>query len=261
MVTGEDDAPLARQGWGMDWETTRANLFGEEYDSATGDVGFVPGPVLIDERDALLSARDMRVTDEGGALLLDDLGQLYLAYIDRLQRRDGGDFGPDPVLVTLPPVDVSLPASAEGKPVAVSKPAVSITDLFERYAKSGAASLCTVSKWRPHVRHFVEHLGHDDATRVTRGDMNRWVEVLVAKSLSKGTITDSYIPAVRLALGIAYEDELIPSNPAMGLKVRAPKAKDRGDKDHSDEAVKAILTATLAQQPKGLAERHKLARR
>lgn len=245
----------------VDWEATRSNLFDEVYDDETGDVRLVPGLPLIDERDDMLRSRDMKVTGESAAMLLEELGQLHLAYFDRLQRREAGDTSPDPVLVSLPPVDVTLPTAILQKPKPVPKAAVSITDLFERYAQSGAASVRTCSKWRPQVRQFVDHLGHDDATKVTRGDLNRWIEALVAKPLAKKTITDSYIPAVRVALGIAYDDELIPANPASGLKVRAPKAVETQDKDHSDDAASMILKASLEPQPDALAGRHKLARR
>jgi integrase len=118
-----------------------------------------------------------------------------------------------------------------------------------------------VSKWRPQVRNFVDHLGHDDATRVTRGDLNRWVEALVERGLAKKTITDSYVPAVRVSLGIAYENEQIPANPATGLKVRAPKAVTTQSKDHSTEAAQAILTTTLRPSHGAVSGRHALARR
>lgn len=256
---GEIDSPL--HGWELDAETTRANLFAESHDDETGDLRLIPAPALIDERDALLSERGLKVTDESGAFVLEELSQLYLAYIDRLKRRELGDSSIDSVLATLPAPDVEIPSAPPPAPKAPPKAAVSITDLFERYAASGAANERTSGKWRPHVRHFVEHLGHDDATRVTRSDLNRWVEALVAKPLARKTITDSYIPAVRVALGIAYEDELIPANPASGLKVRAPKAVETRERDLTDEEAATILRASLLPQSEKLPARHALARR
>ncbi|MCX8475412.1 MAG: hypothetical protein MT490_06405 [Sphingomonas sp.] len=260
-----EDALKPLDGWGEpDWQATRENLFAEEYDTETGEVRHLAGPELIGARDELLASREMCVTDDSAAMLLNELGELYLALFDRLQRRATGDHGVDPVLIALPAPDVTIPTPAQATPSRapkVPKAAVSITDLFERYGKSGSANLRTVSKWRPQVCNFVEHLGHDDATRVTRGDLNRWVEALVARGLAKKTITDSYVPAVRVALGIAFEDELIPANPATGLKVRAPKAIETRDKDHSNEAAETILRATLAPSHGAVSERHKLARR
>lgn len=261
-VNGEGTIDLtAPDGSTVDWEATRALLFDEVYDSESTETRLVPGLMLIDAGDDLLSSRDLKVTNESAAILQEELGQLHLAYFDRLQRREAGDTSPDPALVSLPPADLSLPSAVPQKPTAAPKPAVSITELFERYAKSGAANERTSSKWRPHVAHFVAHLGHDDATRVTRSDLNRWVEALVAKPLARKTITDSYVPAVRVALSIAYEDELIPANPASNLKVRAPKAVETRERDLTDEEAETILKATLEPQSDKLPSHHALARR
>ena len=69
--------------------------------------------------------------------------------------------------------------------------AVSLKQLFEDYAASGASSPRTVAKWRPHVAHFVDYLGHDDATKVTPADVNGWVKMLIAKPLAVKTVQDS----------------------------------------------------------------------
>jgi len=266
MVSGDwEEALKPLDGWGEpDWEATRENLFAEEYDTETGEIRYVAGPELVGALDDLLEARAMRVTADSAAMLLEELGEMYLAFFDRLQRRAAGDHGVDPALIALPAPDVTIPQPSQGAPrptPKAPKAAVSITDLFERYAKAGSANLRTVSKWRPQVRSFVDHLGHDDATRVTRGDLNRWVEALVARGLAKTTITDSYVPAVRVTLAVAFDDELIPANPASGLKVRAPKAVVTQDKDHSTEAAETILKATLEPSHGAVSERHRLARR
>lgn len=99
---------------------------------------------------------------------------------------------------------------------------LSITELFERYAKSGAANLKTVSKWRSAVARLVAHLGHDDAALVTRMDLNGWTAALVTSGLAKKTIVDGYLPAARAAFAMAFESGHIPANPVTGLKVRAP---------------------------------------
>jgi len=257
----EDDLSLALPGWDVDWQSTRDNLFGEQYDPKTGDYRLVPGPILIDERDELLVGKGLNVTDDSAAMLLEELVEIYLAYIDRLQRRDAGDRSIDLTLASLPAPDVSIPPSAPQAPKAAPSAAVSIKGLFERYASSGAANERTVSKWRPQVSSFVDHIGHDDITHVKRSDVTGWTEALVARGLAVKTITDSYLPAVRVSFALAYDDELIPANPASGLKVRGPKSSDVHDKDHSDEAAKTILKAALEEQPRTLPERHRLARR
>ena len=142
-----------------------------------------------------------------------------------------------------------------------STAAISITDLFERYAKAGAANPKTVRKWRSRVASLVEHLGHDDARRVTRADLNVWTASLVAKGLSKKTVVDGYLPAVRVALAVAHDDGALSTNPASGLKVRAPKVVKLRERDLTDDEAQTILAASMLPQSVGLAKQHALARR
>ena len=146
-------------------------------------------------------------------------------------------------------------------PSTPAQPALSIAALFERYAASGAANPKTVTRWRGRVANLVEHLGHDDASRVTRADLNGWTASLIAKGLAKKTVVDGYLPAARVAFAVAHDDGAISTNPASGLKVRAPKAAKLRDRDLTDEEALTILRATLAPPPEKLAERHALARR
>lgn len=138
---------------------------------------------------------------------------------------------------------------------------IPIMPLFERYAATGSPSPATVRLWRPRVAKLIEHLGHDDAARVTRADLNGWIAALVTKGLAKKTISGQYLAAVRLTLAIAHDDGLIPDNPAKGLTVRAPKPTKLRSRDLSDDEARIILEATLQPPPEKLAATHALARR
>jgi integrase len=138
---------------------------------------------------------------------------------------------------------------------------LSIKALFERFALSGTANPKTISRWRSKVKELVEHLAHDDVSKVKRADLNAWIEILVGKGLAKKTIVAGYVPAVRVPFNIAFEDGTIPVNPASALKVRAPRAAKLRDRDLTDDEAATILKASLARQPAGLAEDHACARR
>lgn len=142
-----------------------------------------------------------------------------------------------------------------------SMPSLSLTALYERYAATGTANPTTVVKWRSRVASLVDFLGQDDASRVTRADLNRWVEKLIAKGLAKKTVTAGYLPAIRVTFAIAHDDGAIPSNPASGIKVRAPKAAKLRDRDLTEDEAQTILRATLKPQPVKLDAKHALARR
>ena len=155
----------------------------------------------------------------------------------------------------------SSPVPNRSVPTQIDDPAASITALFERYATSGSANPKTVAKWRSRVAALVAFLGHNDVRRVSRADLNRWVEGLVGKSLAKKTIEAGYLPPIKLTLGLAVDDELIATNPASGLKVRAPKPVKLRDRDLGAAEAETILRAAMGPQPARLDDKHALARR
>ncbi|MGV3510913.1 MAG: DUF6538 domain-containing protein [Novosphingobium sp.] len=139
--------------------------------------------------------------------------------------------------------------------------AVSLTALYERYADSRQAKPKTVNRWRNRVAELVAFLGHDDASKVTRADLNRWTASLVETGLAKTTITRGRIPAIQVPFKLAFEDGLISANPAARLKVLAPKTVKLRDHDFTNEEALKILSATLEKHPAKLSAFNQLARR
>ena len=144
---------------------------------------------------------------------------------------------------------------------APTAPAVSLTALYERYADTGQAKPKTVNRWRNRLAELVAFLGHDDASKVTRADLNRWTTSLVQKGLATKTILAGHIPAIRVPFNLAREDGLIADNPATGLVVRGPKPDKLRERDFTDDEALKILRATLEPQPAKLSEFNRLARR
>lgn len=234
-----------------DWWFTRAEL--EPHDPEEREEGLVkPTAWLIEERDSYLLEKGLRLSASSADALLQDMGDLWFSLAQLMERRAAGDYGPDPLEGTLPVLEAN-PKKA--------KVAVSITQLFEDYAASGASSPRTVAKWRPHVRSFVDHLGHDDATKVTVADVNGWVKALIAKPLAVKTVQDSYLPAIKIILSDAAAEGLIPSNPALGVKVRGPKPTQTRGKGLTDAEAETILRAAMKPQSASLPRFTALARR
>lgn len=125
------------------------------------------------------------------------------------------------------------------------RPSVSITALFEDFAKSGAAKPHTVVKWRAAVTAFVKYLGHDNAAAVKRADVSGWLKALVAEGLSVRTVQGTYRAAVARVFKLAHNDGLLPNNVAAAIEVRGPKAIKTKRDDISDEDAEAILNAAL----------------
>jgi integrase len=209
-------------------------------------------PFVVAQRDAFLADRGLKVDAASAAALLHEMEDLWPDLCRLMERRAQGDYGPDPLAETLPAFE-----AAPAKP----KAAVSLKQLFEDYAASGASSPRTVAKWRPHVNSFVAHIGHDDATRVTAADVNGWVKALIAKPLAVKTVQDSYLPAIKIILADAVAQGLIPSNPAAGVKVRGPKTTQTRGKGLTDAEAGTILKAALGPHSKRLPAFTALARR
>jgi len=246
-VAQHEDDPGDPAGWWF------AALEVEPDDPEEREAGRVrPTAWLIDERDALLLARGLRVTAGSAEALLQEMGDLWVSLCALMERRAQGDYGPDPIAPTLPALEPAPKAA---------KPAVTLTQLFESYAASGASSPRTVAKWRPHVKNFVAYLGHDDPAKVTAADVSGWVRALIAKPLSVKTVQDSYLPAVKIILADAVAQGLIPSNPAAGIKVRGPKPTQTRGKGLTDAEAETILKAALGPHPKSLPAFTALARR
>ena len=238
-------------GRAVDWWFSREEL--EPDDPEEREEGRIrPTEWLITERDALLQARGLRVTDGSGDDLLQEMGDLWLSLCDLMERRAQGDYGPDPLADTLP----ALEASPRKTSVAVS-----ITQLFEDYAATGTASPHTVRKWRTAVAKFVAHIGHDDATKVTRADASGWFTALVAGGLTVKTVAMTYRAALSRVFKVAYDRGQLTDNPFARLEVIGPKQAQTRRKSLSDDEARTILAAASGKQPAGLSPSHARARR
>lgn len=238
-------------GRAVDWWFSREEL--EPDDPEEREEGRIrPTAWLITERDALLQARGLRVADGSGDALLQEMGDLWLSLCDLMERRAQGDYGKDPLVDTLPALE-----AAPRKPSV----AVSITQLFEDYAATGTANPHTVRKWRTAVSRFVAHVGHDDATKVTRADASGWFTALVAGGLTVRTVAMTYRAALSRVFKVAHDRGQLANNPFARLEVIGPKQGQTRRKSLSDTEARTILAAASGKQPEGLSVTYARARR
>jgi integrase len=131
--------------------------------------------------------------------------------------------------------------------VAPAVPLVTFDTLLDRW-EAQARGQREAPAVRSRVRAFVEFIGHDDPTRVTREDIERWRDHLAkghsgTKPLSGKTIKAGYLAALGAVLQTAVGRE-ITSNPRTGIKVR--DAQGRAPETFIDGEVRAILDAASA---------------
>lgn len=157
----------------------------------------------------------------------------------RMERRAGGDYGPDPYLAKFPAfngkVREATPASA--------RPAAKVT--FKGLVEGWAAERRPNDKTRYTVEIrtglLEKHLGHDDATRVTIDDLRGWRQALLSEGRTVST-ADNYLSNVKILFRWAAGNGKLPSNPTDGLRLGATKQK-AGDRrlPFNDEEARLIL--------------------
>ncbi len=145
---------------------------------------------------------------------------------------------------------------------------VSLEGLMDQSMAEKQLSPATAKVWKRHVKRFTAFIGHDDATKVTETDVVAWKEALLARAngegerLSRRTIRDSYLAAIKGLFAWAVENNKIGTNPAARVrlvgKTRGPKVRDRG---LTDSEAAAILSATLEPTGSRLSPERALAMR
>lgn len=237
-------------GQADDWRSSRLEI--EPDNPEEREQGRIkPTPWLVEARDRLVQDKGLRLSAHSADSLLQELGELWISLCDLMERRAEGDYGPDPLADTLPVLD-----SAPSKILAVS-----IMGLFEDYAKTGTATAKTISTWRKAIRSFVDHIGHDDAEKVTLADAHAWFDALQTSGLSARTVRMTYRAALSRVFRVAYDRGRLTENPFHRLEVFGPKQVQTRRKDISDTEAHLILRAALEEQPQGLSSAHARARR
>lgn len=147
-------------------------------------------------------------------------------------------------------------------------PPLTLTELFDAYVKERQPAPATVKSFGSKVRAFIAFLEHDDARRVTKQDVSRWKDHLLARGgkdggpLSARSVRETFLPAIRTALARGVESGNLRENVAAGISVLGRKTTRRlRSASFTDDEAKKILRASLAQQPSKLSPESKLARR
>lgn len=100
------------------------------------------------------------------------------------------------------------------------------------------------------MRTLIEHLGHDDAARVTSDDIVAWKDALLVpeqdgnRTRSQMTVRHGYLGAVKPVFGWAVSNKLIETNPVAGVGVAVPRrTRNRAEKGYTDEEARTVLRA------------------
>lgn len=170
---------------------------------------------------------------------------LARAEIEALQRSlesDSGDFG------GLPSDPMVTPPTAH---VLASKP-VPLRKLFSDYIISKQAighHADGGANWHYVISSLIQHLGHDDASKITKINILQWRDHLIASGLKAKTVANKYLAAVRALLRWAHDDARLPSNEAEKVMQKVPKKGRPREAGYTTPEATKILTVALAYQP------------
>jgi integrase len=205
--------------------------------------------------DQLLLKQGLRADEQSRARLIDAAHKAFAQAFEHLKRNAEGDYRPDPDADRFPAWEKSQAKSKSAKSDNESK----ITELLEgwwREAQAGGITAKTYESYSSTIAKLVAFLGHDEASRVTPGDVLRFKDYRLAqinprtgKPISLKTVKDSDLAALKAVFGWAVRNHKVNTNAATGITLKVGKQLRLRPKWFTDDEAKAILSAALAYQP------------
>lgn len=124
-----------------------------------------------------------------------------------------------------------------------SRQKVSTREILDGYAAERQPSAATLARWERMIAALVGFVGHDDAARITPEDIVSWKASLLSQGLTAGTVRDGYLAGVKAVFAWAAANRKIPTNPALGVTVLAPKKQKIREKGFTPDEARIILRA------------------
>jgi integrase len=141
-----------------------------------------------------------------------------------------------------------LPAVADAPPISDnSTPVVSLRGLFDAWKATAVVKPRTVTETDYAVKALAAFVGHDDAAKVTRPELARWRDAMLADGCTNNT-WNNRLSMLRQVLAFATSEGQIKTNPADGLRLR--KSRQQSPLPYTDDdAAKILLAARQETRP------------
>ncbi|ANY78915.1 hypothetical protein BB934_12410 [Microvirga ossetica] len=206
--------------------------------------------------DELLLKQGLRTDKQSRGRLIAAVHKALVQASEHLKRNAEGDYSPDPAANRFPEWEEAKLKAEAAKPVS----GASITGLLEgwwREAQAAGITAKTHESYSSTIAKLVAFLGHDQASRVTPGDVLRFKDYRLSeinprtgKPISLKTVKDSDLAALKAVFGWAVRNHRIDTNPATGITLKVGKQLRLRPKWFTDAEAKAVLSAALAYQPR-----------
>lgn len=189
---------------------------------------------VSDEMAALLQSEALVIDRDTRERLAPRIFWNKLRLFNGLKQMAHGNYGQDADLKSLPAWE--HPAKSKG----ISKAAVPLNDLFTAWVTERKPVKRTEYERKRFVDRLEAFVGHDDAAKLTKADLVKWKDALLAENRNTKTVTNHLIHLHAL-FAWAVRNERLASNPAAGVSVTEASTKRKARLPYSDDDAKALL--------------------
>jgi len=165
-----------------------------------------------------------------------------------LLRNANGDYTPDPEKSKYPVLRMT-----DSKQT--------FDALWSEFCKAKLISASTKKKWEPYFEALIRRVGTKDMSVVTEQHLLDWRDALLASKLSRITVRDGYIAAMKSFFGWAKRALKIPTNPSANVIVEISDKHETKMRGFKDEEAAIILSAALAPMSALMSAENAAARR
>jgi integrase len=212
-------------------------------------------PVVRQDVDELLRAEGLSLDVDSYERLAERVFYNEIRLLYALMHRAEGDYSPDEWLEKVPiwqsPAEQVRLGPVGGGPDGGPRRGTSWTSLLDAWAAESGRRERTIYEWRRVIDRLVKHLGHDDAERVSKADLVRWKDALVASGKGAKTVKN-HVDVVRALYNSALANERLErkDNPAEGVRVGG--RQDRADRRLPFTGEEAALILQAARKEEGV---------
>ncbi|HEX2554363.1 MAG TPA: tyrosine-type recombinase/integrase [Microvirga sp.] len=248
------DAPMLQPGEVAD-PAEATERFGPDLTSGINELPASDDALVGLERryglvtDWILTRRGIDITPHDRKRLLEQVARSAWQAARELKKRAGGDFSPDPDVGRFPSYEDSTRARSPATKVSLR----GLVDLWWAEARAASITPRTYKSYRITMEAFIAFLGHDDATRVARKNVNdfkayrlQFVSPRTGRMISPKTVLHSNLVALKRIFRWAVDNDLLPENPADGVTLSLGSKTQLRDKEFTDDEARAILASALA---------------
>jgi integrase len=195
-------------------------------------------PVAADVEE-LLAAEVLKVGDETRAAIAEQLFPYKVRLAQTILRRTRGDYRPDENLTKFPAWKTpGETQEAQG---------ITLTGIVEGWAAERNANERTKYGWERILKNLAKHLGHENATRISRDDVLSWKDAMIQEGLKASTVKNKLTVASTL-FGWALENRRIAENPAKSIRLYARKERTKARMPYTSEDARLVLSSARLER-------------